>query len=69
MYSSSDFVNVVTYQCNDGLQFTQLELSRTCTATGWDKEALPCSKYIANRNNTNDNMENLKFNYNNCCTH
>ena len=42
MYSqSSDFVNVVTYRCNDGLQ---LELNRTCTITGWDKEALPCSK-------------------------
>ena len=41
---SSDFTNVATYQCNDGLQLTQLELSRACTATGWDKEDLSCSK-------------------------
>ena len=41
---SSDFTNVATYQCNDELQLTQLELSRACTATGWDKEDLSCSK-------------------------
>ena len=41
---SNDFTNVATYQCNDGLQLTQLRFGRTCTATGWDKDALSCSK-------------------------